>query len=107
MKYLAAYLLLVKAGNATPSKDDVAKVVKAAGAEADDAQLDALLAAVKDKTAEDLIAEGNTKISSVASAAPAAASGDKEESKDEDGDDDDEEEEDDDDDMDVGMDLFG
>ena len=44
MKAIAAYALLVLGGNATPSADDVTKVITAAGGEADEASVAALIA---------------------------------------------------------------
>lgn len=44
MQLLAAYLLLVLGGNATPSAEDITAVVASVGAEADAEQLTALLA---------------------------------------------------------------
>ena len=44
MKLLAAYLLLVLGGNATPTAEDVTKVVTSVGGEVDEEQLNALLA---------------------------------------------------------------
>ena len=44
MKLLAAYLLLVLGGNATPTAEDVTKVVTSVGGEVDEEQLNTLLA---------------------------------------------------------------
>ncbi|QPG75016.1 hypothetical protein FOA43_002356 [Brettanomyces nanus] len=74
VKYLAAYLLLTKAGNASPSKDNISKVLEAAGIEVESDKLDKLFSEVEGKTAEELIAAGNEKLSSVAASAPAAGS---------------------------------
>ena len=46
MKLLAAYLLLVLGGNATPSAEDVTKVITAVGGEVDEEQLSSLLTVV-------------------------------------------------------------
>ena len=43
MKAIAAYALLVLGGNATPSAEDVTKVITAAGGEADEEQVSALI----------------------------------------------------------------
>lgn len=109
MKYLAAYLLIQKGGRANPSARDITHLLESVGSEVDPKSIEALLAAVKDKNVEDLIAEGAKKLSAVpvAGAAPAAAAeGDAAEDGDKD-DEEEEEEEDDDLDMDGGMDLFG
>lgn len=71
MKYLAAYLLLVNAGNATPSAADIKSVLSSVSIEADDEKISKLLAEVEGKSAEDLIAEGNEKLSSVPTGAAA------------------------------------
>jgi ribosomal protein L12E/L44/L45/RPP1/RPP2 len=44
MKHVAAYLLLVVGGNASPSVEEVSSVVTACGGEADSAQIEALIA---------------------------------------------------------------
>lgn len=78
MKYLAAYLLLVNAGNASPAAADVKKVLESVSIEVDEEKVNKLIAEVEGKNVEELIAEGNEKLSSVPSggaAAPAAAAG--------------------------------
>lgn len=77
MKYLAAYLLLVNAGNTSPSAADIKAVLESVSIEVDSEKVDALLKEVEGKNVEELIAEGNEKLSSVPSggAAPAAAAG--------------------------------
>jgi hypothetical protein len=49
MRHLAAYLLLVLGGNATPSVDDITNVVVAAGGAVDDAAVEALLGDLEGK----------------------------------------------------------
>lgn len=71
MKYLAAYLLLVNAGNTSPSADDIKKVLESVSIEVDDEKVSKLLSEVEGKSAEELIAEGNEKLSSVPTGAPA------------------------------------
>ncbi|RCK66362.1 60S acidic ribosomal protein P2-A [Candida viswanathii] len=71
MKYLAAYLLLVNAGNATPSAADVKAVLSAADIEIEDDKLEKLISELEGKNVEELIAEGNEKLSSVPTGAPA------------------------------------
>ncbi|KAH7106001.1 60s acidic ribosomal protein-domain-containing protein [Auriculariales sp. MPI-PUGE-AT-0066] len=84
MRHLAAYLLLQLGGNASPSSDDIKKVLSAVGIEADEERLDKLIAELKGKDINALIAEGSSKLASVpsggggggaASAAPAAGGG--------------------------------
>ncbi|KAI8850259.1 60s acidic ribosomal protein-domain-containing protein [Chytridium lagenaria] len=78
MKLIGAYLLATLGGNATPSADDVKKILGSVGIEADDEQLDKLIADLEGKDINAVIAEGASKLSSLPSgggaAAPAAAS---------------------------------
>ena len=71
MKYLAAYLLLVNAGNTSPAASDIKKVLESVSIEVEDDKVEKLLAEVEGKNAEELIAEGNEKLSSVPTGAPA------------------------------------
>ncbi|KAG7699829.1 hypothetical protein KL930_004938 [Ogataea haglerorum] len=73
VKYIAAYLLLVQAGNTAPSAADVTKVLESVGVEVESEKLDKLIAEVEGKSVEELIAEGTEKMSSVPTGAPAAA----------------------------------
>ncbi|CAL5869567.1 uncharacterized protein PFLUO_LOCUS3797 [Penicillium psychrofluorescens] len=78
MKHLAAYLLIALAGNESPSAADVKGVLSSVGIDADSDRLDKLIAELKGKDLQELIAEGTTKLASVPSggaggAAPAAA----------------------------------
>ncbi|ESW99842.1 hypothetical protein HPODL_05221 [Ogataea parapolymorpha DL-1] len=75
MKYIAAYLLLVQAGNTAPSAADVTKVLESVGVEVESEKLDKLIAEVEGKSVEELISEGTEKMSSVPTGAPAAAAG--------------------------------
>ncbi|ODV86243.1 hypothetical protein CANARDRAFT_27496 [[Candida] arabinofermentans NRRL YB-2248] len=75
MKYLAAYLLLVQAGNASPSAADVTKVLESVGIEIDSEKLDKLISELEGKSVEELIAEGNDKLANVPTGAPAGAAG--------------------------------
>lgn len=75
MKYLAAYLLLVQGGNASPSAADISALLETVGVEAEQARISSLLSELEGKTVEELIAEGNTKLASVPSGGAAVASG--------------------------------
>jgi large subunit ribosomal protein LP2 len=78
MKYIAAYLLLVQAGKSSPSAADITKVIKAAGFDADGDRIKSLLSSVEGKSVEELLAEGQKKMSGGfggGAAAPAAAAG--------------------------------
>ncbi|KAG1760131.1 ribosomal protein 60S [Suillus brevipes Sb2] len=73
MRHIAAYLLLQIGGNASPSADDVKKVLSAVGIEADDDRLDTLISELEGKDINALIAEGSAKLSSVPSGGAVAA----------------------------------
>ncbi|CCF58521.1 hypothetical protein KAFR_0E03700 [Kazachstania africana CBS 2517] len=77
MKYLAAYLLLVQGGNATPSAADIKSIIESIGAEADEARVNELLSSLEGKgSLDEIIAEGSKKFASVpAGGAAVAASG--------------------------------
>lgn len=75
MKYLAAYLLLVNAGNTSPSASDVTKVLESVSIEVEQDKITSLLEQVEGKNVEELIAEGTEKLSSVPSGGAAASSG--------------------------------
>ena len=55
MKYLAAYCLAVLGGNASPSGDDLTKVLESVGVDVDSAKLDAVLKALEGKTLHEVI----------------------------------------------------
>jgi large subunit ribosomal protein LP2 len=57
MRHLAAYLLLVLGGNATPTVDQVNSVITAAGGEADEAKVTALLADLEGKDIHEILAK--------------------------------------------------
>ncbi|OQS01751.1 ribosomal protein [Achlya hypogyna] len=108
MRHVAAFLLCVLGGNATPSVADVSAVITAVGGEADEERLALLIKELEGKDIAEVIAEGQKKLSTVSigaasAAAPAAgaaagAAAPKEEAKKE------EEEEAD---LGGGMDMFG
>merc|ERR1719208_228368 len=80
MKYLAAYALLVLSGNNKPSADDVAKVMKEAGAKADKKDIETMIKLLEKegKSVPEMIADGYGKFAqmSVGGGGGAAASGD-------------------------------
>mmetsp|Transcript_522 Transcript_522/g.622 ORF Transcript_522/g.622 Transcript_522/m.622 type:complete len:116 (+) Transcript_522:61-408(+) len=65
MRHVAAYLLCVLGGKEKPCKDDVKAVITAAGGEADDAQLDKLIAELGSKNIDDVLKEGQEKLSAL------------------------------------------
>ncbi|KAE8660361.1 60S acidic ribosomal protein P2-1 [Hibiscus syriacus] len=67
MKVVAAYLLAVLGGNASPSADELKNILGSVGAEADDDRIELLLAEVKGKDITELIACGREKLASVPS----------------------------------------
>ncbi|CAO1391168.1 unnamed protein product [Diamesa hyperborea] len=80
MRYVAAYLLAVLGGNASPTNADLEKILSSVGIEVDAARVTKVVAELKGKTIEELIEQGSKKLSSMPSggggavaAAPAAA----------------------------------
>jgi large subunit ribosomal protein LP2 len=73
MRYVAAYLLAVLAGNQSPDVKAVEKILSSVGIEADKTKAEKVINELKGKKIEDLIKEGSTKLASVPSGAPAAA----------------------------------
>merc|ERR1712203_113343 len=77
MRYVAAYLLAVFGGNASPSAADISAIISSVGIDADKEKLDMVISELSGKSVEELIAEGSKKLASVPSgggaAAPAAA----------------------------------
>ena len=65
MRHVAAYLMLVLGGNASPSEDDVKKVITAVGAEADDEKLALLFKEMAGKNVDEVIAAGKAKLATV------------------------------------------
>ncbi|KAL0309560.1 UNVERIFIED_CONTAM: 60S acidic ribosomal protein P2 [Sesamum radiatum] len=73
MKVVAAYLLAVLGGNATPSAGDLKDILSSVGAEADDDRIELLLTQVKNKDITELIAAGREKLASVPAGGGAVA----------------------------------
>ena len=87
MRHLAAYLMLVLGGNEKPTvgivlrifytqADNIKSVLEAVGAEAQDEQIEKLLADLEGKNIEEMIKEGLEKLVSIpasGAAAPAAS----------------------------------
>merc|ERR1711977_304007 len=97
MKYIAAYLMLQQGGNASPSAEDIKSVLGAVGIEADSDRLTKFLGEVEGKDINEIIAEGSSKLASVAAGGAAAPAEEKKEEKKE------EEKEESDDDMGFGL----
>ncbi|PRQ28413.1 large ribosomal subunit protein P2A-like [Rosa rugosa] len=82
MKVVAAYLLAVLGGNASPSAKDLKSILASVGAEAESDRIELLLKELKGKDITEIIASGREKLASVPSggggvavAASAAAGG--------------------------------
>ncbi|BGP55121.1 hypothetical protein JCM8202_001958 [Rhodotorula sphaerocarpa] len=75
MKYVAAYLLAVSGGNASPKAEDIKTILGAADISVDEERLSKLISELEGKDINEVIAEGSKKLASVPSggAAPAAA----------------------------------
>ena len=75
MRYVAAYLLAVLAGNASPDLKSVEKILSSVGIETDSVKAEKVISELKGKSVEELIAQGSTKLATMPSggAAPAAA----------------------------------
>mmetsp|Transcript_14704 Transcript_14704/g.40487 ORF Transcript_14704/g.40487 Transcript_14704/m.40487 type:complete len:118 (+) Transcript_14704:68-421(+) len=74
MRHMAAYLLLVAGGNASPTADDVTKLLGTVGIEPDSERLNQLISELEGKDLEELIALGKDKLF-VGGGAPAAGGG--------------------------------
>ncbi|KAK9936018.1 hypothetical protein M0R45_012883 [Rubus argutus] len=67
MKVVAAYLLAVLGGNASPSAKDLKSILASVGAEADSDRIELLLSQLKGKDITEIIASGREKLASVPS----------------------------------------
>ncbi|KPI95990.1 PREDICTED: 60S acidic ribosomal protein P2 [Papilio xuthus] len=91
MRYVAAYLLAVLGGKASPAAADVEKILSSVGIEADSEKLKKVISELNGKSVDELVAQGREKLSSmpvgggvaVAAGAPAAAAPAAEEKKEE------------------------
>jgi len=71
MRYVAAYLLAVLGGNENPSEADVKKILSSVGIDVDAESLKKVIAQLKGKNLEELMAEGRKKLASMPAAGPA------------------------------------
>ncbi|AEC08032.1 60S acidic ribosomal protein family [Arabidopsis thaliana] len=81
MKVVAAYLLAVLSGKASPTSADIKTILGSVGAETEDSQIELLLKEVKGKDLAELIAAGREKLASVPSGGGASAAESKKEEK--------------------------
>jgi large subunit ribosomal protein LP2 len=58
MRYVAAYLLAALGGNEAPAASDIEKILSSVGIEAESDKLSKVIAELKGKSLETLIAEG-------------------------------------------------
>lgn len=75
MRYVAAYLLAVLGGKASPASSDIEKILSSVGIEADSEKLSKVVKELNGKSIEELIKQGREKLCSMpsAGAAPVAA----------------------------------
>ncbi|GAA5884119.1 hypothetical protein JCM16303_005924 [Sporobolomyces ruberrimus] len=73
MKHVAAYLLLVSGGNASPSAADVTELLASVDITPDQERLEKLISELNGKNIDELIAEGSSKLASVPSGGAGAA----------------------------------
>jgi large subunit ribosomal protein LP2 len=74
MKVVAAYLLAVLGGNANPDAAAINKILSSVGIEAKGENVDKLIAQLKGKNVEDVIAEGTKKLAALPAGGAAVAS---------------------------------
>lgn len=80
MRYVAAYLLAVLAGNESPDLAALEKILSSVGVKVDQEKAKKVISELKGKSIETLIKDGTAKLATVpsggaAAAAPAAAAG--------------------------------
>merc|ERR550514_1527557 len=75
MKHLAAYMLLQLAGNASPTEEQIAKLMKDSGVSADKEELKTMCEKMKGKKTHDLVAEGRGKFASMPAGGGAPSGG--------------------------------
>lgn len=73
MRYVAAYLLAVLAGNETPDVKALEKILGSVGVETDKTKAEKVVKELSGKSIEDLIKEGTSKLATVPSGGGAAA----------------------------------
>ncbi|EFN80582.1 60S acidic ribosomal protein P2 [Harpegnathos saltator] len=75
MRYVAAYVLAVLGGKASPSQNDIEKILSSVGIETDSEKLKKVISELNGKSIDELITKGREKLSSmpVGGAAAAAA----------------------------------
>ena len=65
MRYVAAYLLAVLGGNENPTAADIEKILGSVGIDVDEEKLSKVISELKGKSINEVIAEGQGKLSAV------------------------------------------
>ncbi|GFR48341.1 hypothetical protein Agub_g10228 [Astrephomene gubernaculifera] len=73
MRVVSAYLLAVLGGKASPTADDVNKILSSVGVEADAEKVNKLIAELEGKDLQEVLAAGRSKLASVPSGGAVAA----------------------------------
>merc|ERR1719242_668572 len=74
MRYVAAYLLAVLGGNASPKKKDIESILGSVGIEAEADKIDLLLKQLAGKNIEEVMEAGKEKLAAVPSGGAVAVS---------------------------------
>ncbi|XP_011266350.1 60S acidic ribosomal protein P2 [Camponotus floridanus] len=73
MRYVAAYMLAVLGGKASPSQNDIEKILSSVGIETDAEKLKKVISELNGKSIDELVAKGREKLSSMPVGGAAAA----------------------------------
>ncbi|KAL0106575.1 hypothetical protein PUN28_016341 [Cardiocondyla obscurior] len=73
MRYVAAYMLAVLGGKASPSQNDIEKILSSVGIETDVEKLKKVITELNGKSIDELITKGREKLSSMPVGGAAAA----------------------------------
>ncbi|XP_020283579.1 60S acidic ribosomal protein P2 [Pseudomyrmex gracilis] len=74
MRYVAAYMLAVLGGKASPGQNDIEKILSSVGIETDTEKLKKVISELNGKSIDELISKGREKLSSIPVGGAAAAS---------------------------------
>ncbi|GIL58449.1 hypothetical protein Vafri_13592 [Volvox africanus] len=74
MRVVSAYLLAVLGGKASPTADDINKILSSVGVEADAEKVNKLISELEGKDLQQVLAAGRSKLASVPSGGAVAAS---------------------------------
>ncbi|CAK9796511.1 60S acidic ribosomal protein P2 [Anthophora plagiata] len=73
MRHVAAYILASLGGKASPSQNDIEKILSSVGIEADGEKLKIVISELNGKSIDELIAQGREKLMSIPVGGAAAA----------------------------------